>query len=203
MFRRAFPGLVAQVTNIPIDLRIEHWLRDGYPALLDAQRVSLLGQLEVNRGVLRSDVAQITPPTIYRASCALNCAFARGVAALYGEPELADPYRETPYWGLAGSLVAALGEMPNDAEGDVAAVDRWAGLLGVRGWYQLGPPRQSGAGGVGAPTPPVSDVIPPRTATGTRRPRAATRSSGTASGRVPYPISLRLRSSRLRTSLCR
>ena len=135
MFRRAFPGLVAQVTNVPIDLRIEQWMHDGYPDLLDAQRVSLLGQLEVNRGVLRPDVARITPPTIYRASCALNCAFARGVADMYGEPELAAPYRETPHWGVAGSMLAALGEMPNDAGGDVAAVDRWAGLLDVRGWY--------------------------------------------------------------------
>lgn len=136
LFRLAFPGLVAQVTNIPIDLRIERWLRDGYPALRDAQRASLLAQLEVNRGVLKSDVARITPPTIYRASCALNCAFARGVAALYGRPELADPYRETPYWEVAGRLLAALDEQPDDAEGDVAAVDRWAELLGVRGWYR-------------------------------------------------------------------
>ena len=135
LFTRAFPGLVAQVTNIPIDLRIERWLHGGYPGLLGAQRASLLAQLGVNRGVLTPDVARITPPTIYRASCALNAAFARGVAELYGEPGLAAPYRDTPHWEVAGRLLAALGEQPDDAGGDVAAVDRWAELLGVRGWY--------------------------------------------------------------------
>jgi len=75
------------------------------------------------------------PPTIYAASCALGCAFARGVAGLLGEPALAAPYRDTPHWAAADPLLEVLGEIPDDAGGDVAATDRWAELLGMRGWY--------------------------------------------------------------------
>ena len=35
-----------------------------------------------------------------------------------------------------GDLLAALGATADDADGDVAAVDCWAALLGIRRWYR-------------------------------------------------------------------
>jgi len=136
MFGLMCPGAVRQVTNVAIDIRIERWLHGQHPALREAQRASLTAQTRENAQVLDPQIARITPPTIYRASTAIGSAFARAVADLYGEPALAASYRATDVWDLGGELLDTVAHAHDDADGDVALVDRWAERLGLRDWYR-------------------------------------------------------------------
>src|SRR5919198_610292 len=136
MFETVYHGTVRQVTNVPIDLCIERWLYEDYPGLREAQRESLLSQLREAQQVLAPNIAQATPPTVFHASNAMNCAFARGVARLYDEPNLAEPYRDSPFWTIGGDLLTLLDRVRDDAQGDVEVVDRWAERLHVQGWYR-------------------------------------------------------------------
>ncbi len=136
MFGLMYPGAVRQVTNVAIDIRIERWLHGQHTALREAQRASLTAQTRENAQVLDPQIARITPPTIYHASTAMGSAFARAVANLYDEPALAAPYRATDVWDLGGELLDTIAHARDDADGDVALVDRWAKRLGLRDWYR-------------------------------------------------------------------
>jgi hypothetical protein len=131
-----YPGTIRQATNLPIDIRIERWIYREHPGLHEPQRSSLLAQLAENAKVLSSEIERHTPPTIYPASTAMNCAFAMAIAQLYGEPELEKPYRDAAAWEVGAELFQLIGEEPDDAAGDCSLVDRWAEMLGVRRWYR-------------------------------------------------------------------
>lgn len=136
VFALIYAGMVRQIANVPIDLRIETWLYREHPALREVQRRSLLGQLREGVQALAPQIERVTPPTVFRASNAMNCAFARGLMRMYDDPTLAAPYRDTAFWEPGGALLALVDATRDDAEGDMAVVDRWAEILGVRGWYR-------------------------------------------------------------------
>src|SRR5439155_9350932 len=101
----------------------------------DAQPDSTPAQMQERRPAPAPNIAQATPPTVFHASNARNCAFARGVARLYDEPNLVEPSRDSQFWTIGGDLLTLLDRVRDDAQGDVEVVDRWAEILHVRGWY--------------------------------------------------------------------
>jgi hypothetical protein len=139
LFETIYPGIIRQVTNLPIDIRIERWIYRDHPGLHEAQRASLLTQLGENHQVLSPEIERHTPPTVYRASTAMNCAFARAIAQLYDEPALEAAYRGTAVWEIGTALFEGIDDVRDDAAGDCALVDRWAEHLSVRGWFRWVP----------------------------------------------------------------
>jgi len=135
LFDMLYPGTIRQVTNFPIDIRIERWLFEDYPDLRDTQRRSLLAELEENRQVLAPGIASTTPRTILQASNAINCAFAIAVSRLYKDVSLAASYSSTAYWQTGHELLDLVQHHPDHADGDRALVDDWAEKLSVDTWY--------------------------------------------------------------------
>jgi Flp pilus assembly protein TadD len=135
-FELIYPGMVRQAANIPIDIRIERWLYERYPELRRVQRESLLSQLKEGVEATAERIRRTTPHTVFYGSSVMNCAFTIAVGELYGETELWEPYRGSPYWSEGMRLVRMIDAADDDAGGDVRLVDDWARALKVRDWYR-------------------------------------------------------------------
>lgn len=137
IFDTLYRGVVTQLTSFPADLRIEQWIHDRFAGLRQIQRRSLLVEVHRSIPLFRPEVVALTPPTIYRATMAMNAAQAYHVAELYSLPDLTLPFNVN---GL-GPIGARLARMVFDAadEGhrsDMAATDAWAQDVNLAGWMQ-------------------------------------------------------------------
>src|SRR3972149_8450484 len=63
-----FHAMIKQVTNIPVDMRIEKWLFDNYPELRKSQEVSIDRQMKECAAALSKRIQDLTPKRIYDAS---------------------------------------------------------------------------------------------------------------------------------------
>lgn len=82
LFEHLYPGIVRQVSNIPIDIRIEPWMYDRYPELRQSQRQCFWPNLGRTSRFSDAQIARTTPPTVYGASNVMNAAFAVAIAQL-------------------------------------------------------------------------------------------------------------------------
>jgi len=130
-----FHGIIRQVTNIPVDMRIEKWIFDNYPELRRSQVSSIDRQMREGAQVLSKRVEDFTPKKIYDASNYINCSFAIAMESLIGKKYTA-PYRSTPYTGL-GSKLADLVIRSEDRgfKQDIEIINQWTEMLGLKGWY--------------------------------------------------------------------
>ena len=102
----------------------------------EAQVAALVEQLVENQRVLRPEVATSTPKSVYRASAAINCAFAQSLALLLSEPSLCRAYPHQ-LRHLGGRLLGQISAQEDLGHtGDVATANRWAELLGLSGWFR-------------------------------------------------------------------
>lgn len=128
-------GIVRQVTNYPVDLRIEQWLFQGYPSMHPLQAEALRRQVQEDQVVLVPEIRLFTPRCVHEASAIMNCAFARRVLEILGDSSLALPYASR-LSEAANELLSILdGNGENNYRGDVVVINRWAERLGIRDWY--------------------------------------------------------------------
>jgi len=128
-------GVVRQVTNYPVDLRIERWLFKEYPGMSDLHREALREQLREDQAILAPEIEFFTPPPVYEVSVIMNCAFASRISEMLGDSSLHLPYPKR-LAKTANELLAILdGEAGDNHRGDIAIVNRWAERLGIGNWY--------------------------------------------------------------------
>lgn len=130
-----FHGIIRQVTNIPVDMRIEKWIFDNYPELRKSQVASIDRQMKESAQVLSKRVENFTPKKIYDTSNYINYSFALFMESLIGKKYIA-PYKSTPYTGLGSKLADLV--MKSEDKGflqDIEIIDQWTELLGLKGWY--------------------------------------------------------------------
>lgn len=141
LFDGWYKGVCSQLASFPADLHIEAWIHREFPGLRPVQRRSLF--LEVQRGfpAFAPEVAALTPPTMYRATMAMNAAQALHVAELYRAPDLALPYHNAGF-AEVGLRLAEIALQPPDEghRSDMVAVARWADKLRLEGWISWQPP---------------------------------------------------------------
>lgn len=136
VFRMLHEGIVRQVTSFPADMRIEGWMFEECPGMRGAQVTALVEQLRENEMVLRPEVRDLTPRTVYRASLAINSAFAQFLAPLLGEPTLLGPYPNQPREEAHRLLREVAAQRDPGHLGDVAISKRWSEILGLSGWFR-------------------------------------------------------------------
>jgi hypothetical protein len=143
-----FTGVCTQLTSFPADLRIEQWIHDRFVGIRPVQRRSLVEEVHRCAPAFLPEVAALTPPTIYRATMAMNAAQAHHVAELYSLPELRRPFEVSGY-ATVGSRLAHLALDPEDHghRSDMAATNAWADELAIPGWIAW--QRPSASGGLG------------------------------------------------------
>lgn len=84
---------------------------------------------------LRVDVKALTPKTVYRASNAMNAAFAGFIDQLFGCEEFARPYQGTEL-EMLGLRLRSHNPTDRGWAGDKETTDKWASRLRVDGWYE-------------------------------------------------------------------
>jgi hypothetical protein len=136
-----YQGVCTQLASFPADLRIEQWIHDGYPGIREVQRRSLIQEVHRSFPGFAPEVIALTPPTIFRATMAMNAAQAYHVAELYTMPELMRPF-EVHEFAAMGSLLADLVfKVPDEGHrSDMAATNAWANDLSVAGWLSWATP---------------------------------------------------------------
>jgi len=129
-------GIVRQVSTYPADVRIEEWMFEQLPEMRSSQRAALVRQLKENELVLVPRVESITSQSVYRASVAMNCAFAHFAAALLQEPSLSGPYPDQARQKARKLFWELHCERESGNLGDVAVSKRWSEVLDLSGWFK-------------------------------------------------------------------
>lgn len=130
-------GIIRQLTNMPVDMRIERWLYEEHPGLREYQVPALIEQLRENFQVLSSQVKELTPRKVYEASNGLNAAYARYLSLMLAEDGHYSPYVGTPFERV-GRELGDYQWMTTDLgyKGDVQAINRWSRYFGTIGWWE-------------------------------------------------------------------
>ncbi|MCK6465302.1 MAG: hypothetical protein L6Q93_10750 [Phycisphaerae bacterium] len=139
LWRNAFPilldGLLRELVNLPADPWIHRRLLLEHPRLQPEVRKGVRAVFGRAREALRSDLANATPPLVYRASNAMKAASAYDLAEFLDEPALAEPYERAGFPKLASTL-NELNATDRGASGDRETADAWARELDLVGWYE-------------------------------------------------------------------
>lgn len=130
-----FDGLMTQLRSVPVGLRIDAWVREEYPDLLDLQQVYVMRQLQDNQQVLSPQVRRSSPSPLYEASVTMNAAFAEYWARALGQPPVSLPYAATGARQAGKELLTIWDEMPPAPNHDRALIDAWGTHLRLNGWY--------------------------------------------------------------------
>jgi hypothetical protein len=134
-------GLMTHLRSIPVGMRIADWIYANYPALHASQRATVLKELSEAKASLQPEIRDMTPGRVYRATIAINSAYAQFWDGKYNMRELASPYRFAGYEPDGRKLLEIWREAPVDAAHDRELIDSWAEMLGLTGWYQWLPYR--------------------------------------------------------------
>ena len=132
-------GLCNQIFNCPLDMVVEHNLYAKYPELQRSQFVSLHQMYqEALKAFTSPEIKKLTPPSIFRASNTLNCAYALFIDHLYqGRTDYSSAYRSSEIFSTGKNLFDIWKKQmevfqPGD---EYALVDEFARLLKLRSWY--------------------------------------------------------------------
>ena len=135
-------GITYQVYNSPLDMVLEYRLHANDTPVRASQFAWLYAQhLETLQVFTTPEIKRLSPPRIYKANLALNCAFDLFVDSLYaGRTDYASAYRNSEVLPIAQKLFATWqAAMPNLKPGDeYAIVDEFARILKLEGWYEWG-----------------------------------------------------------------
>ncbi|OQC17116.1 MAG: hypothetical protein BWX72_00461 [Firmicutes bacterium ADurb.Bin080] len=130
-----FKGLVMQLTNQPVDLKIEEWIYNEYPGLRGYQESSFQSQLQEALGGLNEDVRKITPSKIYEASHSMNYAYFNALAKKT-KFDLDSAYDDFEFENKGGLLLEVLDKYENNFDGDLKRINDWANILNLSSWYE-------------------------------------------------------------------
>lgn len=131
-----YGGLIRQLTSIPTDMRIEEWMADSYPWLHHVQEDALKSQVKESHAVMKPEIEELTPRTVYRASNSMNSAYAEFVSEMFGDRELSLPYQNTIYEATGRQLLNYIkGKKDRGYAGDRDAINAWARILSLEDWF--------------------------------------------------------------------
>jgi tetratricopeptide (TPR) repeat protein len=136
-------GLTGFLFNCPLDMIIERYIRNTFPALRPAQFLSLRGMaLEAATTNMNPQIRQVTPRKIMQASLALNGAYSLFLDKLFeGASDFSALYRRFDTFSLSQRLFTRWAEQADKLEpGDeYKLVDEFAEMTGLRAWYEWKP----------------------------------------------------------------
>jgi len=130
-----FKGLVMQLTNQPVDLKIEEWIYNDYPGLRACQELSFKSQLNEAIGGVNEKIRSITPSKVYEASHSMNYAYFNVLSEKAGF-DLDSVYEDFEFEDKGISLIEIMEKHENNFEGDVKRINEWAYILNLSSWYE-------------------------------------------------------------------
>ena len=130
-----FKGLVMQLTNQPVDLKIEEWIYNEYPGLRAYQKLSFKSQLDEALGGLNEKIRPITPSKVYEASHSMNYAYFN-VLSEKTNFELGPAYCDFEFEDKGKFLIEVMDKYKNNFDGDLKRINEWASILRLSSWYE-------------------------------------------------------------------
>ncbi len=136
-------GLANQLFNCPLDMVIERRVFEKYEIIRPCQFVSLAAtHAEYSQVLKNEEIRRLSPPRIFRANNAMNCAYALFIDSLYGSATgYADSYRATDFFAVGQQLFAAWQSIQEHFQpGDeYRLVDEFARILKLEKWFEWKP----------------------------------------------------------------
>jgi hypothetical protein len=128
-------GLVNQLVNLPVDVRIERWLYESYPSFRDTQLISLAVEIDNCLAGLTDAIRKNTIPAIFNRSNAMIYAYLRGLSPITGE-NYAPHFKKYPGIKKTGrKLYAFLDSKDKGFSQDLETINAWAEILEIAGWF--------------------------------------------------------------------
>jgi len=132
LLKMLFDGLITQITNLPVDIKIEEWIYNEYPGLREYQRMSLKKQVEEALSGLSPNIKSITPSKIYIASHTMNYAFFNALSRKLNYPF---EYEKNEFKIKGDKLIDISEKYENNFEGDITKINEWAEVLNISNWF--------------------------------------------------------------------
>lgn len=134
--RFLFTGMVRQLTSFPVDLRVEREIAEDIPDHAEVQNAYLARQVRDFVPTLSEEIQRFSPEKLYRASTAMNIAFAEEAGEISGT--VPDPlFRRHASRQTAEELLHHLHAVSDEGvPGDRGVIDAWAQELGMDGWFE-------------------------------------------------------------------
>ncbi|MCB9512304.1 MAG: hypothetical protein H6695_19145 [Deferribacteres bacterium] len=130
-----YDSIIRQLSNYPVDIRIEQWLYKYYPELRPVQSKAIKMQADAAAGSLKDEVQDLTPPMIYEAANVMNYAYLTTLGKFL-ETAIDLPFRASQFAEEGKKLVAITDDSDrDDHEGDVEMIQHWADFLGLSDWF--------------------------------------------------------------------
>lgn len=130
-------NIVIQLRTYSLGFRVDQWIRDHCPGLVEQQEHAIRSQLAENSRALDPEVRKGFPKPLLDANSAMNAAFAMAWGEILGDPRYAIPFKALGYGGKATELLALLKEIPNTPTADKSLIEGWAGVLSLSGIFHF------------------------------------------------------------------
>lgn len=135
MFERWTTGLINQLVNLPVDVRIETWIYQNYPAFREIQIKTLAVDAQDYLLGLSDKIRNNTIESIFIKSNALVYAYLRGMTTITGEYYTAVFKRYPDIKKIGRKLYRFLESEDNGFVQDVDIINAWAEILEVTDWF--------------------------------------------------------------------
>jgi hypothetical protein len=129
-------GLVNQLANLPVQIRIERWVAARFPELAEQQQRYLESDIAQTIAGASPQVERSVPTPVFERSNAMTYAYVRAAGELLGANRT-QRYNDHPSIVRRGkALLALVGDADDEsALADNRLVAAWAGQLGMERWF--------------------------------------------------------------------
>lgn len=129
-------GVVNQITNIPVQMSIEHWIRENLYSLHSQQSEYLQSEIDDCVAGLSKKVKMVTPSIIYSVGNSINCAWVSSIGSFVEGTDV-NIYRSDPEVWRQGQKLTELfrSENRDNHTGDISIINAWSKYLRVSDWY--------------------------------------------------------------------
>jgi hypothetical protein len=128
-------GLINQLVNLPVDVRIERWIYRDYPTFREIQNKSLAVDVQSCLLGLTDKIRNNTIESIFNKSNALVYAYLRGITTVTGEDYI-EAFKKYPDIKKTGRKLYRYLETEDEGFAqDVKTINAWAEILEIKSWF--------------------------------------------------------------------
>jgi hypothetical protein len=128
-------GLINQLVNLPVDVRIERWIYHDYPAFREIQSKSLAVDVQSCLLGLSDKIRKNTIESIFNKSNALVYAYLRGITTVTGEDYI-EAFKKYPDIKKIGRKLYRYLKMEDEGFAqDVNTINAWAEIIEIKSWF--------------------------------------------------------------------
>ena len=135
LFNLWVSGMINQLVNLPMDVRIESWLYEDYPEFKDTQKKSIEVDVKNSLAGLSDQLKDITIESVFKRSNAMVYAYLKGISGITGKDYVADYESYKDIIKLGEALYDCFEPEDKGFKQDIATINRWAEILDIKGWF--------------------------------------------------------------------